>query len=151
MGKAIEICLAICRRFEGFFSKPYLCPAKVPTIGYGTTYYEDGTKVTLADPPITQERGEELLGKQITGIYMRGVLKASPMLIAFPSALGALSSFAYNLGVPRYRASTLRKRVEAQDWEGAQVEIQRWNRAGGRVLRGLKLRRAVEAQYLNGQ
>lgn len=150
MSKALDIALALCRRFEGFFSKPYLCPAKVPTIGYGTTYYENGAKVTLADPPIDKARGEALLSRQLSSVYLRGVLKASPMLIAFPASLGALTSFAYNLGVPRYRASTLRKRVEAQDWEGAVVEIQKWNRTGGRVLKGLKLRREAEAVFLGG-
>jgi GH24 family phage-related lysozyme (muramidase) len=51
---AVELAAALCRRFEGFFSHPYLCPAGVPTIGYGATYYEDGRKVTLRDPPITE-------------------------------------------------------------------------------------------------
>lgn len=150
MGKTIEIALALCKRFEGFFSKPYLCPAQVPTIGYGTTYYEDGKRVTLADAPVTRERAEELLVKQLQSPYMLGVLKASPVLAAFPASLGALTSFAYNLGVPRYRASTLRRRVEAQDWAGAAVEIKKWNRAGGRVLKGLQRRREAEAVFLGG-
>lgn len=150
MHAALEIALKLCRVFEGFFSKPYMCPAQVPTIGYGTTYYENGVRVSLSDPPITRERAEELLSRQLTGIYMRGVLKCSPSLIAYPSALGALTSFAYNLGVPRYRGSTLRRRVDAGDWEGARVEILRWNRAGGRVLRGLVRRRQAEAVYLHG-
>jgi lysozyme len=150
MGTAIEVALKLCRAFEGFFSKPYRCPAGVPTIGYGTTYYEDGGRVTLQDPPIGRERAEQLLSRQLTGIYMRGVLKASPVLIAFPATLGALTSFAYNLGVPRYRASTLRKRIEAKDWDGAAAEIKKWNRASGRVLNGLVRRRAAEAALLGG-
>lgn len=150
MGTAIEIALKLCRTFEGFYSKPYLCPASVATIGYGTTYYEDGRKVTLKDKPIDRTRAEELLTLQLTTIYMAGVLKCSPMLAAHPSALGALTSFAYNLGVPRYRGSTLRKRVEAEDWERAQVEILKWNRAGGRVMKGLQRRRLVESAFLVG-
>ena len=149
MQAALETAQALCREFEGFFPKPYLCPAGVPTIGYGTTYYENGVRVTLDDPPITKRRAEALLSRQLLRIYMAGVLKCSPSLIAYPEALGALTSFAYNLGVPRYRGSTLRRRVDAFDWAGAQVEILRWNRAGGRVLRGLVRRRKAEAVYLN--
>lgn len=150
MSEALDIALTLCRKFEGFYAKPYLCPAGVPTIGYGTTYYEDGTKVKLSDPKITKERAEELLAKQLTDVYMAGVLSTSPILEDFPRSLGALTSFAYNLGVPRYQGSTLRVRVDEQNWDQARLEIVRWNRAGGRVLRGLALRRQAEAEYLGG-
>lgn len=148
MGTAIEIAVALCRRFEGFSSVPYLCPAGVPTIGFGSTYYADGTKVTLQDQPISREHAENLLEAQLVNIYMAGVIKASPGVVAFQDVLGALTSFAYNLGVPRYRASTLRRRVDAQDWPGAVHEIKRWNRAGGRVLKGLATRREAEASFI---
>ena len=48
----------LCRRFEGLYLRPYLCPAGVPTIGYGSTVYENGMAVQLTDPPITRERAE---------------------------------------------------------------------------------------------
>lgn len=79
--------------------------------------------------------------------YMAGTLKASPHLIAFPRILGALTDFSYNLGVPRYRASTLRKRIEEQDWDGAVIELNRWTRGGGRILQGLVRRRKAESTY----
>ena len=53
--------LDLIKQHEGFCSEPYLCPASVGTIGYGSTYYEDGTKVKLGDPPITEERASKLL------------------------------------------------------------------------------------------
>ena len=59
--KPSDNCLAIVRRFEGFRASPYLCPAGVPTIGYGSTRYEDGSKVSLTDPPITQERADQIM------------------------------------------------------------------------------------------
>ena len=76
--------------------------------------------------------------------YMAGVLRASPSLIRHPTALAAMTDFASNLGVPRYRASTLRKRVEAEDWEGAATELKRWVRGDGKVLPGLVRRRKAE-------
>ena len=53
--------IELIKSFEGFSSKPYLCPAKIPTIGYGATFYPDGKKVTMKDSPITEEKGVELL------------------------------------------------------------------------------------------
>ena len=79
---------------------------------------------------------------------MAGVLRASPRLIANPQALGAITDFAYNLGVPRYRASTLKRRVDAQDWEGAATELHKWVYGGGRKLPGLVRRRQAEADLL---
>ena len=57
----LELAAELCKRFEGFRSKPYLCPANVATIGYGSTYYANGTKVTLNDPPMSQEEAHLLL------------------------------------------------------------------------------------------
>ena len=149
ISEAVEIAAAICRPFEGLRLRPYICPAGYPTIGYGTVYKPDGTRVTMDDPPITKETAEEWLLHELRHNYVAGVLKASPHLIAYPTILGALVDFAYNLGVSRYRASTLRRRVEAKDWEGAKAELMKWTRAGGRVLSGLVRRRKAECKLLD--
>ena len=54
----LELAAALCRQFEGYRAKPYLCPANVATIGYGSTYYADGRKVTLEDPPMDEPTAE---------------------------------------------------------------------------------------------
>ena len=149
VSKAVEIAAAICRPFEGLRLRPYICPAGYPTIGYGTVYKPDGTRVTMDDSPITKETAEEWLLHELRHNYVAGVLKASPHLIAYPTILGALGDFAYNLGVSRYRASTLRRRVEAKDWEGAKAELMKWTRADGRVLPGLVRRRKAECKLLD--
>jgi lysozyme len=78
-----------------------------------------------------------------------GVIKLSPILLKQPARrLAAIISFAYNCGLGNYRISTLKKRVDAQDWAGACEEIVKWNKAAGRVLRGLTLRREAEAALL---
>ena len=145
---ALEIAAALCRQFEGFVPEPYLCPAGYWTQGWGTVYKPDGSRVQETDPPISQEQADEWLMKELQNNYMPGVLRASPLLINRPGALGAMTDFAYNLGVPRYRASTLRKRIEAEDWDGARQELARWVYAGGRILRGLVRRRAAEAEFV---
>ena len=144
VGDALKVAVALCKRFEGFRSAAYTCPAGVATIGYGNTFYEDGTKVTLQDKPITQVEAELMLVRSLSTQYLPAVLKASPTLINNSNALGAILSFTYNLGVSRYRASTLRKRLDAADMEGAKLEIVKWTRAGGRVLKGLVKRREAE-------
>ncbi len=141
---AVVYAAALCRQFEGFVAKPYLCPAQYWTQGFGTVFKPDGTRVQPGDAPITREVAEAWLQHELRHNYIRGVLKASPHLIKYPQILGAIASFAYNLGVPRYRASTLRKRIDARDWAGAQRELMRWTRSGGKVLRGLVRRRAAE-------
>lgn len=147
---ALEVAAGLCRHFEGLSLTPYLCPAGVPTIGYGSTRMEDGSPVTMTTPAISAEHAETMLWRSLATGYAVGILKASPGLLAHPAAFGALISFAYNLGVPRYRASTLRRRVDAEDWVQARSEIKRWNLGGGRVLPGLVRRREAEALLLVG-
>lgn len=139
---------ALCRPFEGLRLRPYLCPAGYPTIGYGTVFKPDGSRVTMEHPPISQETAEAWLVYELRATYLPGVLSTSPALLARPRALGALTDFAYNLGVGRYRASTLRRRVDALDWAGAREELAKWVRGGGQVLPGLVRRRAAEATLM---
>ena len=146
--EAIEVAATLCRPFEGLRLKPYICPAGYPTIGYGTVWKPDGTKVTMEHPPITKETAEAWLLHELRHNYLAGVVKASPGLLAIPRALGAMTDFAYNLGVARYRSSTLRRRVDVQDWDAAKEELMKWVRGGGKVLPGLVRRRQAEAALL---
>ena len=146
--RAVEIAAGLCRQFEGLRLKPYLCPAGVPTIGYGSTQYADGRAVKLTDAPITAKQADELLRLTLRRDYLPGLLAASPVLAQSPQALGVLGDFAYNLGLGAYRASTLRKRVDSGDWPGAKVELRRWTKARGKELPGLVKRRDAEAQLL---
>jgi lysozyme len=146
--EAVEVAATLCRPFEGLRLHPYICPAGYPTIGYGTVWKPDGSKVTMEHAPISKETAEAWLVHELRHNYLAGVLKASPGLLARPRALGAMTDFAYNLGVARYRASTLRKRVDDGDWEDAKAQLMLWTRGGGRVLPGLVRRRAAEAALL---
>lgn len=148
IAEAVEVAAALCRPFEGLRLKPYICPAGYPTIGYGTVYKPDGTNVTMDHSPITKETAEAWLVYELRHNYLAGVLKASPSLLAHPKAFGAMTSFAYNLGVARYRSSTLRKRIDVQDWTGAREQLALWVFGGGKKLPGLVRRRAAEAAFL---
>ena len=145
--QAIAITAALCRRFEGLYLKPYLCPAGVATIGYGSTHYENGVMVTMFDPPITKERAEQLLMWMVRNKYLPEAIRLCPG-VDTPARAGAIGDFNFNLGSGNLRASTLRRKVNEKDWEAAVEQILRWDKAGGRRLRGLTKRRQAEALLL---
>lgn len=150
----LELATELCRRFEGFRSKPYICPAGVPTIGYGSTYYPGGRKVTMADVPVTESQARAMLVAELLHTYAPGVIRQCPALLPLAlladdwRKLNAIVDFAYNLGVGRLQTSTLRRRINAGDWQGAQTELMKWVRGGGRVLPGLVARRRAECELL---
>ena len=115
----LELAAEMCKRFEGFRSKPYLCPANVATIGYGSTYYADKRKVTLEDAPMSQEEAHALLMIELEHTYLPGVLRNCPGLITDVRKCNAIVDFAYNLGTGRLQTSTLKRKNNANDWEGA--------------------------------
>ena len=65
--------LELIKKYEGFYAKPYICPAGVPTIGYGATYYPNKIKVTMKDKPITEKEASDLL-VQMLKVYETQVL-----------------------------------------------------------------------------
>ena len=140
---AVKVAAALARMFEGLYLTPYLCPAGVPTIGYGATYYEDGARVTLNDPAITRERAEELLLWMVRTKYLPAVIRLCPG-VQDPRLLAALIDFTFNLGAGNLKASNLRRCVNAEDWEVLPAEFRKWVRGGGRVLKGLVRRREAE-------
>ena len=146
---ALSVSQALIRRFEGLYLTPYLCPAGIPTIGYGATYYGNGTHVQLTDAPITRENADALLLWHVTNVYLPAVVKLCPAIVhEAPGRVAALIDWTFNLGVGNLRASTLRKRVNAADWEAVPAELRKWNKGGGRILKGLTIRREAEAALI---
>lgn len=143
--KISENGLNLIKDFEGFSSTPYLCPAGIPTIGYGSTYYEDGTKVTLKDKPITEERATELLEFVANKTFSENINKVVKVPLN-QNQFDALVSFAYNIGNKNFNWSTLLKKLNLSDYEGASSEFLRWNQANGKVLQGLNKRRLKEKE-----
>lgn len=144
---AVEVAAALARRFEGLYLSPYLCPAGVPTIGYGATYYESGARVQLTDPAISRERAEALLLWMVRTRYLPAVVQLCPGVDS-PLRLAALIDFTFNLGAGQLKSSTLRRRVNASDWDAVPSELRKWVRGGGRVLKGLVIRREAEATLI---
>lgn len=133
-------------KHEGLVLKPYLCPAKVPTIGYGNTYYEDGKRVTLLDKPITKQRAFEMF-KEIADRFAK-VVSQSLTSDVNQRQFNSLVSFTYNVGVANFKKSTLLKLVNANpNNKQIENEFKKWTRANGKVLSGLVKRRQDESNY----
>ena len=131
-------------KHEGLSLKPYLCPAKIPTIGYGNTYYSDGKRVTLLDKDITKQQAFDMF-KEIANRFGKRVdeLVISELT---QNQFNALVSFAYNVGTGNFASSTLLKKINKNPNDlTLKAEFLRWNKAGGKVLNGLTNRRNEEA------
>jgi lysozyme len=138
--------------FEGYHkllpdgrAAPYLCPARVPTIGYGSIYRADGSRVTLSDLPITREVAAEWLAIEIAEKCLPAVRRLITTPLP-PIAIGVLVSFGYNLGSGALQRSNLRRVVNERRWDRVPAEFLKWRMAGGKVLRGLERRRKAEAE-----
>jgi len=130
--------------FEGVCLKPYLCPARIPTIGVGATFYPDGRKVSMSDKPITKDEAIELL-KATLSSFEKSVDSFTTDAVT-QNQFDALVSFAYNLGSNALKNSTLIKKVNAnQNDSTIKDEFMKWVRANGKVLNGLVRRREAEA------
>jgi lysozyme len=145
----LDIAAALCKQFEGFRGKPYLCPAGIPTIGYGSTYYADGRKVALTDPPMSEPDATVLLLQELHHTYLPAVLRHCPVLLTDEKKCNAIVDFAYNLGTGRLQTSTLKRKINAQDWEEAKEQLMLWTKGGGKVLPGLFKRRTAECRLLD--
>lgn len=134
--------LSIITASEGFSSKPYRCPAGYATIGFGLTVYPDGNRVTMDSAAITEAEGKDLLRKHLDRVErdIRQLVRVS----LNENEFSALCSWTFNLGSGRLQQSTLRSKLNRNDKLGAANEFPKWVRAGGRILRGLVIRREVE-------
>ena len=139
--------IELVKIFEGFNSRPYLCPAGIPTIGYGSTVYPNGVKVTLKDKPVRKERAIEIMEWELNKSLMSTIRYCPILATTSENRLGAIVDFVYNLGAGRLQQSTLRRRINAKQWEEVPKELNKWVYGGGKKLRGLILRRQAEAQY----
>ena len=134
----------LIKTFEGFRSAPYLCPAGIPTIGYGATFYTNGKKVTMQDKPITEQEASELL-KKMLGSFENAVISNCKKPLN-QNQFDALVCFTYNLGAGSLKSSTLLKKVNANPNDATiKDEFMKWTKAGGKVLNGLVKRREAEA------
>ena len=122
--------------YEGVKLHAYLDSVNVPTIGVGHTL-----GVKMGDV-ITPEQAEEFLRSDLKSAeYAVNNYVTAPLN---QNQFDALASFVFNLGSGAFKSSTLLKKLNSVDYQGAADEFPKWNKAGGKVLQGLVNRRAAE-------
>lgn len=139
-GKCIDLIIL----YEGIKLKPYLCPAKIPTIGVGCTFYPNGKKVSMNDKPITRDYAIEML-REVLKSFEKSVDSFTTDQVN-QNQFNALVSFAFNLGANALKNSTLIKKVNFNPNDPKiKNEFMKWTYAGGKQLNGLIKRRKAES------
>lgn len=136
--------LELIKDFEGFSSTSYLDVVNIPTIGFGNTFYADGTKVKLGDQ-ISKTDALKLLEVVVNRDFADKIFPSIKVKVT-QNHFDAMVSLAYNIGAGAFLKSTLLKKVNAGDFAGAGEEFLRWNKANGKEVLGLTRRREREKQ-----
>ena len=152
----------LMHQWEGYRTKPYLCPAHIHTIGYGHVLYQDQIKLPVvrkegytgmirSEYPLKPEDNRVWTKEEIEKLFTddvvpteRGVLRLAPALSGRQGAFDACVSFAFNAGVGAFQRSSIRMKINRGDWEGAADALLLYCMAGGKILAGLKKRRDAE-------
>ena len=134
---AVDTAVSLIKRFEGFRSKRYLCPAGIKTIGYGTT--------NCSMVSVTKKFATKLLMRDVKKIES-DISKSGLVLSSGQKA--AVISFVYNMGIGRFNRSTFKKCLVLKDYKKAEAELLKWVYASVRgkkkILKGLQRRRNAE-------
>lgn len=134
---------SVIRHFEGCELTAYKCPAGVLTIGYGHT------KTVTKGMVITKHRAEDLLRQDLE--WCERAINTNVTVPLTQNQYDALASFIYNVGAGAFKKSTLLRKLNAGDYAGASAQFPRWNKGGGRVLRGLTRRRQAERELFDAK
>jgi lysozyme len=149
---------AVIRAFEGCRLRPYLCPAKLWTVGYGHVLYPEQEHLKLPDRPafaLRPEHARQFTREEVYALldadlarFERGVARYCPDAVGHQSQFDALVSFAFNLGLGGLQRSSVRLAFNRGELEEAGDALLRYTRGGGKVLPGLVTRRAAERALL---
>lgn len=158
----------LMHQYEGYRTKPYLCPAHIWTIGYGHVLYQDQIKLPVVrkegytglirkEYPLRQEDSRVWTKEEIEKLFAddvasfeRGVLRLAPAVLGRQGAFDACVSFSFNAGLGNFQRSTIRMKANRGEWEAAAEAFMQWTKGGGKELPGLvKRRKAEKALFLS--
>lgn len=146
--KVSDDCIKMIKHHEGVRLKPYKDPIGLWTVGVGHLIGDGKTLPIEWFRTFTMDEVDELLKSDLRK-FEKGVLRLCPNNLT-QSRFDALVSFAFNVGLGNLQASTLRQKHNRNDVFGAAKEFLKWNKAGGKVFRGLTIRRQDESNlYLS--
>jgi len=145
--KTSPVGINLIKHYEGFYSKPYRCPAGLWTIGYGHVI-NDGRNLPIdCNRVFLKDEIDALLIADLKR-FERGVTLYCPVQLT-QNQYDALISFSFNLGLGTLQRSTVRQKINRGDFKGAVKVILQYNKSSGKVLKGLILRRQDEAKLLS--
>ena len=157
--------LKLIKHYEGCRLKPYLCPANLWTIGYGSVLYPEQAKIPSTVEgmikrrayPLKAEHNRQWSQKEVDDLlkhdltrFERGVTLYVPVPLR-PNEFSALVSFAFNLGNGVLQRSTVRSALLRGDKKAAMESLVKYCRAGGKILKGLQTRRLDERALFEGK
>lgn len=136
---ALEVACLLAKRWEGLRLVAYKCPAGIWTIGYGHT----GPEV-VEGLVWTRQQAEEALQADMALAVSQALSLCPRLSNASTKRLAAIGDFVFNLGKGRLKASTLRRKINNDEWDAVPGELRKWVWGGGKKLPGLILRREAE-------
>lgn len=161
--KTSDAGLHLMHKFEGFRNRPYLCPAHIWTVGWGTVIYQDQIRLPMVriegkevpiirkEYPLRPEDNRVWSKEELVALFKadlvgfeRSVLRLIPGVSGHQNRFDALVCLAYNIGAGNLQRSTIRMKANRGDWEGAAEAFMAWTKGGGKVLPGLVRRRQAE-------
>lgn len=160
--KTSDKCKHMMMHHEGVRFKPYLCPAKLWTVGVGSMLHHEQAKLPIVrkegytgimrhEYPLAPQHNRQWSKEEVMGLFEndlqrfeRGVLRFVPTVAGDQGKFDALVSFSFNVGLGTLQKSTLRQKCLREDWEGAAEEFMKYVKGGGKVLPGLVKRRNDE-------
>ena len=169
--KLSKVGVALMHKYEGYRTRPYLCPAHIWTIGYGHVLYQEQIRLPMMRPegkadipmirkemPLKPEDNRVWTKQEIDKLFEddvasfeRGVLRLVPGSAGRQGRFDALVSISFNFGLGNLQRSSIRIKANRGEWEGAADAFLLWNKGGGKVLPGLERRRKDErALFLSG-
>ena len=152
--KTSDRAIAMIKHDEGVRVKPYRCPALLWTVGVGHVIDQSHIKVPMQerkslpipagwDRVLTMEEVNAILAKDLES-FERGVLRLAPNLAGRQSKFDACVSFSFNVGLGNFQRSTIRMKIQREEWDQAADSFLMWTKAGGKELPGLVKRRKGE-------
>lgn len=136
IGAALALATPLIMQWEGKRNDPYRDIVGVLTVCYGET---QGPMRRYSDAECST-----MLHRRVEADYAKPILACVPSFATQPGPYAASISLAYNIGVRGFCRSTAARRFNAGDWRGGCEAMLAWNRAGGKVVRGLVRRREAE-------
>ena len=142
--------IALIKHHEGVRSRPYRCPANLWTVGVGHLIGDGKSLPDSWNRTFTEAEIDGILKSDLRRFEL-GVHKMLPNVPLRQHEFDAIISFCFNLGLGCFQRSTLRQALLRGDKKAAMESLVKYCRAGGKILRGLQIRRLDERALFEGK